>query len=462
MAFLNGNATVQSTVQAFIGDGTTVRRRGQRPAPCRRRQRRRQLRRRRRLGRRRRRRPRVSANASSNVTTRAFIGDGVTLGTVAAPVNGDVTVTAIGRGEADAIGQGRSAVALIRIGLPQASAVVDPTVDAHVGTSAAATRTTVVVATGTITVLAQLIEGRARGRRRPACSSVSATGDTLTFSYPGIGEGAQVQYSGRPPAGSTAGRTYTVLDARHEPDPARFAVRLPRQHRPGARDDHVRRAARLQRRRLRLLRRRAGGRRWSCGTAQASASTNGCNVDPARAGAQRYFVRVIDTRRSSSRTRTPQRSPPATRRSRPRPGHRPSAGDPTPLTFVDGGHRRRHARSIYRAPDQRRRGVLRLSGQRHARRRGRRRPGHHGAGGRPRRSGRQRLRRADRGPPLNTGDAVRYASSSPSFGLATATTYYVIKSADGYTIRLAATFCHAVGAAGDAAMRRGGGHARST
>ena len=151
---VNGNATVSSTVEAFIADGTTIAAAGSVELRA----------------------DAVNAiassnvhigsggaidiatvtsNASSNVTTRAYIGDSVTVGTIAVPVNGNVTVSAIGRGEADAIG-----TAVRRRTDPGRRAAGErlrrPAVDAHVGTSAAATRTTVVVATGTITVLARL------------------------------------------------------------------------------------------------------------------------------------------------------------------------------------------------------------------------------------------------------------------------------------------------------------------
>ena len=56
---------------------------------------------------------------------------------------------------------------------------------------------------------------------------------------------------------------------------------------------------------------------------------------------------------------------------------------------------------------------------------------------------------------LNDGDALTYTLSDPTggMGLTSGTTYYVIKTGDGYTIRLAVRHCEAVGPADPAAPR---------
>ena len=126
----------------------------------------------------------------------------------AAPVGGDVTITALGRGEADAVGSIYGGGGL-NVVPPRSNAVVDPTVDAHIGTAAA--KSTTIAALGNISLTARLT--KAGNTYSDLLTNIDISRDTLTFSYPNIGEGAQVMYS----AGATtisglhSGNVYTLL-----------------------------------------------------------------------------------------------------------------------------------------------------------------------------------------------------------------------------------------------------------
>ena len=444
VAFVNGNATVQSTVQAFIGNGTTIAAAGNV-----------QL------------RAEVvgavasssvnvggggvisvggvGANASSKVVTKAFIGDGVTLGTVAAPVNGDVSVTAIGRGEADASGRADGGGG-IRVALPQAKSFVDPDVDAHVGTAAGASRTTVVVATGSITVLAQLTKAGVVVDDR--VQSVSASGDTLRFSYPGIGEGAQVQYSGPAIGGLNSGRTYTVLnagtnlirlgsvfDATTAIDPVRETITFSGPHGFNSGE-------------CVWYDPRAGSS--AVVGAQANSATNGCNAAAPVAGAQRYFVRVIDTQTIQLTTTQAAALATSDATITATPGTPATAGDPTPLTLSSTAGLAVGTQVRYRAPVNTQ--ATFFGSQVNVNLETRNVNGQDvtvpAAGHND--DADNVFVGATIYNALNRGDAVLFTSSGPSFGLSNDTTYYVIKNPDGHTVRFATSYCLAVGEVGDA------------
>ena len=159
----------------------------------------------------------TEATAKSTPKVLAAIGDAVTIGKFTDPVvplgiGGDVLVNAIGRAEADATGNAYGG-GVVTIGSPSADAVVDPDVDAHIGTDDAA-RSTQIATSGSIRVRAELTR---EGAVTPVdtISLVDVTNETLTFFYPGIGTGDAVMYSA--PTGAAGGlhngTVYTVLDA---------------------------------------------------------------------------------------------------------------------------------------------------------------------------------------------------------------------------------------------------------
>ena len=147
VAFLNATSSVGSTVAALIGDGVTISRAGtvQLLADT------------------------VNAAATSSVTVgagglvpvdglsvtatstptiTAAVGDGVHIGS-ASPVAGDVSITALGRGAADATGNAYAG-GVIAISAPTAEVMIDPAVDAHIGT--ASVKTTTIAAAGSISL----------------------------------------------------------------------------------------------------------------------------------------------------------------------------------------------------------------------------------------------------------------------------------------------------------------------
>jgi hypothetical protein len=443
VGFLNGNATVQSSIRSFIGNGTTVAAAGTVQI-----------------------RAEVAnavasstvsvgsggivsvagvgPNARSNVVASAFIGDGVTLGTIAVPVQGDVIVTAIGKGEADSVGTASGGGA-IRVATPQAKSFVDPTVDAHVGTSAAASRTTVVVATGSITVTAQLTKGGG-STADDTIRSVSASGDTLTFSYPGVGEGAQVLYSGPAIGGVNSDLSYTLLDAgtnlirlgalfnptNIDTDRETITFAVPHGFKSG---DCV------------WYDPRAGSSMVVRG-AQANDPTNGCNTTTTAPGAQRYFVRVIDARTIQLTTTFAAAMAATDATITATPGTPATAGDPTPLTLSTTAGLAVGTQVLYRAPVNT--ALTFFGSQVNVTLTTETINGQTITVPSTTHDETQDNLFVDTAVynALNTGDAVLYRSGGPYFGLANDTTYYVIKSGDGFTVRFAATFCQAVGAAG--------------
>ena len=156
----------------------------------------------------------VRVRSRSKPIVAAWIGDAVVIGGLSgSPVGiaGDVVVSATGRSEADAVGRVFGG-GLIAVGVPSALIEVDPTVDAFVGTPDAPTPT-VIYTLGSVIVRAELTRA---GAVDPSDSVTvfSLTGETLSFTYPGIGEGNSVTYSAAAPAGGLRnGEKYTVLDA---------------------------------------------------------------------------------------------------------------------------------------------------------------------------------------------------------------------------------------------------------
>ena len=161
----------------------------------------------------------VNAKSMAKPSVGAWIGNAVIVGDLADPdspvaVAGDIDVTAIGRAEADSVGNVFGG-GLAAIGVPQATVEVDPTVDAHIGTAPATTPTRIYT-NGSVRVRAELTRA---GAVVPSdlLTAVDLTGETFTFTYPGIGEGSTVVFSAAnaasTPGGLTNGAVYTVLDA---------------------------------------------------------------------------------------------------------------------------------------------------------------------------------------------------------------------------------------------------------
>ncbi len=147
----------------------------------------------------------------------AFLGDGVKVGSAAAPITGDVSVTATGRGEADASGSIYGGGG-IEVGVPQVYGTDDPTVDAHIGTDSEGL--TVVVTLTSIHVQAELTKTTQTAPPDDTIQAADKVGDTLTFTFP-LAEGTSVQYfagfpiiaPGTPIGGLHDGAVYTLLDA---------------------------------------------------------------------------------------------------------------------------------------------------------------------------------------------------------------------------------------------------------
>ena len=161
----------------------------------------------------------VSATSTPHVS--AFLGDNVAIGSATAPIVGDVTLVATGRGEADATGSIYGGGG-ISVAAPKATATDGPSVDAHIGT-AGAVNPTMVYTAGSIKVTAEL--SKSGLTFDDTVQFVDVTNDTLTFSFPGVVDGTQVQYSAEDgislfPVGSfpaigglNDGAVYTVLNA---------------------------------------------------------------------------------------------------------------------------------------------------------------------------------------------------------------------------------------------------------
>ena len=153
------------------------------------------------------------ARATSAPSIRAVIGDGVSIGSASSRVTGDVTVGAYGRAEADSTAKvfGGGAV---QVGVPDAQSTDQPIVDARVGTSGSSSATRI-FAGGSVHVRSNLATTPTGAT--DAIQSADLTNDTLTYSFPGIGEGDVVQYVVGgffpfPLGGLTPGNSYTVLD----------------------------------------------------------------------------------------------------------------------------------------------------------------------------------------------------------------------------------------------------------
>ncbi|MFL6035351.1 MAG: beta strand repeat-containing protein, partial [Gaiellaceae bacterium] len=239
----------------------------------------------------------TDAVAESTPSTTAAIGNSVRIGDLtdpdaANPITGDVTVTATGRGEADATGTA-SGGGVIRVGSPNATATVTPSVDAHIGKTTPTTLSTVIVTTGSIKVKSEL---KKTGAVAPDdnIQAVDVVGDTLTFSYPSINEGDVVQYhtDGTVIPGLHNDSVYTVLDAGANLirlgslfsvsgiDPTHDTITFPTGHGFQSGDCVFYDA------------RGAGSifPSWQTGDASGGSACN--NTDPNR---KVYFVRVIDT-----------------------------------------------------------------------------------------------------------------------------------------------------------------------
>ena len=445
VSWLIGEANVLSTVQAFLADGTTVPRAGGVKV-----------------------RAEavnaiasatsvvgsggvvavggVSANATSDVSVNAFLGDAVTIGSAILPVDGDVEITATGRGEADATGNayGGGGVA---IGVPTAKAKVDPDVDAHVGTAAAA-RTTVVYSTGSIRVRAELSKSGTDYSDR--ITQVSATGDTLTFTYPTVSEGTQVKYSletgDSATAGLHAGNIYTVLDAGQNLirlgalfdvsgiDPLRETISFTAAHGFNSGDCvwyDPRDATSMI---------RAG--------AQANDAGHGCGSATAPVpGATRYFVRVLD----QTTIKLTSTYLAATAASDALIGATPVSGTELALASTTG--MQVGTALVYRAPVA----VPFISSLVNVTLKDATVDGQTIKVPDTRDQGLDNIYVGTSAyNALNAGDALRYSYLSPGastfpIGLSTGGTYYAIKSGDGYTIKLADSYCHAVGGTADPA-----------
>ena len=151
----------------------------------------------------------VTVSATSNPTITAAVGDAVKIGS-ASPVAGDVGITSRGRAAADATGNAYAGGLLV-IATPRATVTIDPAVEARVGT--AAVKTTTIAAAGSILLTAQLTKGGTTPI--DTITAVNLGTNTVTFSYPAVGEGTQVMYSanGRPVLGGLHDRNvYTLLD----------------------------------------------------------------------------------------------------------------------------------------------------------------------------------------------------------------------------------------------------------
>jgi hypothetical protein len=137
------------------------------------------------------------------------IGD-LTVATAPVPIAGGVTVKATARAEADTTANAYGGGG-IQVGLPTAESTISPDVDAFIGTSATAASPTRIYARGSVRVTAELLDSASRPIT-DALSGIDITNDTVTFSYPGIGEGDSVSYQGPGITGLHAGSPYTVIE----------------------------------------------------------------------------------------------------------------------------------------------------------------------------------------------------------------------------------------------------------
>ena len=166
----------------------------------------------------------TDAESFAKPTATVRLANQVTVGNltdpaVPVPINGDVTVTAKLRTEADAIGFAPGG-GVITVGVPEADATLDPAVDASIGVTdcsgATCPRSTRVHTAGSVTVHSELTTEGGTGGPTDEVKVASLLADTLTFSYTSVGHGDTVQYSlpvsGPAIGGLHAGADYTVLE----------------------------------------------------------------------------------------------------------------------------------------------------------------------------------------------------------------------------------------------------------
>ena len=172
----------------------------------------------------------VTVSATSNPTITAVVGDAVKIGS-ASPVAGDVSITA-GVAAPPTRPATRTPAASSWSPRRRPSVTIDPTVEAHVGT--AAVKTTTIAAAGSISLTAKLTKDGTTPI--DMLGAVDLDADTVTFTYPAVGEGTQVMYSANGETGArrTARRQRLHLaQRRRRADQARLAV----QHHRRRRDD---------------------------------------------------------------------------------------------------------------------------------------------------------------------------------------------------------------------------------
>ena len=192
----------------------------------------------------------TTADAETTAKATASLGNQVDVGNFddpnnPLPIDGDVSVKARLRTEADSIGFAPGGGG-ISVGVPQAEATFDPTVEASIGVGSGP-RSTRVHTAGNITVESRLTtEGGIRRSAPPTPSTCSTSTRTRSsFTYSSIGTGDVVQYSA--PNGAAARpaqrrRLHGDRDRDHRRDPARFGLRADCRRRR-TRDDHVRQRA---------------------------------------------------------------------------------------------------------------------------------------------------------------------------------------------------------------------------
>ena len=162
----------------------------------------------------------ASATSTASPTVSAYVADGTVIGSVDAAgevtgaIDGDVTVQATGRAEADAWTQVYGG-GVIEVGVPNATVDVDPDVDAYLGATSG-TSTTVIATRGSVTVRAELLAEDTSGEDPPSdlIQSVSVANQTLTFTFD-LPDGSTVQYeAGSDPITDLVdGEEYTLIDA---------------------------------------------------------------------------------------------------------------------------------------------------------------------------------------------------------------------------------------------------------
>ena len=158
----------------------------------------------------------VSVTAKSTPKVSAFIRDAVRIGNfpvsgVPVAITGGVSVTALGRAEADATGTA-SGGGVLSIGVPQANVTIEPEVAAYIG-NAGATDPTQILTAGSIAVRAELTRA---GAVAPddRIQSVNLSQETLSFHYDTVTEGTPVTYTATATStGLHIGSVYTVLNA---------------------------------------------------------------------------------------------------------------------------------------------------------------------------------------------------------------------------------------------------------